>query len=170
MLPVLQQKINFWKVGMNLLEKHLIYNSDPLLCFDNNTAASNYWEFKYVVTFWNLFLVCNPVKISKGKFMNCHIFETKGRRKLKFGVSLQICQIFWEKTELKFFRPKCTFNNSFFHWPTKEDLRCAILVVSDGAYISMTSFEGCRQGGRKKNILARASKFLSPPTLPDYYF
>ena len=41
--PVLWQKDNFRNVGLNLLEKQLIYNSNPLLCFDNNTAE-NTWE------------------------------------------------------------------------------------------------------------------------------
>ena len=41
-LPALWQKINFWEVGLSLLEKQLIYGSDPLLCFDNNTAESIY--------------------------------------------------------------------------------------------------------------------------------
>ena len=69
-LPVLWQKINFWHVGLNLFEKQVIYNSDPLLCFDNNSAKILLESYKHAVTFWNFV---------------CHIWRTEGRSKLKFG-------------------------------------------------------------------------------------
>ena len=45
-LPGSWLQINFWKIGLNLLEKQVIYNTDPLLCFDNNNAKTTYWELQ----------------------------------------------------------------------------------------------------------------------------
>ena len=47
---VLRQKINFWKVGLNLLEKQLTYNPDEL-CFHNNSAQKHIKSYEYAVTF-----------------------------------------------------------------------------------------------------------------------
>ena len=35
-------RVAIWKVGLNLLEKQLMYNSDPSLCFDNDSAVNTY--------------------------------------------------------------------------------------------------------------------------------
>ena len=56
----LWQKINFWKVGLNLLEKQLIYNLDPQLCFGNYFTAQESLKIsdnKHATTFWNF--VCS---------------------------------------------------------------------------------------------------------------
>ena len=50
-LPVLQEKINFSKVDSNLLEKQLIYSSDSLLYFGNNTDKNTFESYKHAVTF-----------------------------------------------------------------------------------------------------------------------
>ena len=50
-LPVLQEKINFSKVDSNLLEKQLIYSSDSLLCFGNNTDKNTFESYKHAATF-----------------------------------------------------------------------------------------------------------------------
>ena len=55
-LPVLWQKINFWKVGLSLHEKHLIYDSDSLLGFDNNIAENTYWNLQTCSSFLKLCL------------------------------------------------------------------------------------------------------------------
>ena len=94
--------INFWEVGLNLLEKQLIYNSGLLLCFNNTTAKNIYWVLQTFSKFLNLFIIGNPGKICRGKSLakenlNCHILEMKGHRKLTFGEdSLHIYQNFFD--------------------------------------------------------------------------
>ena len=108
-LPALSQKINFWKIALNYLEKQLIYNSDPLLCFDNNTAKNTDWNLqKYTnsLIFWLLLAIL--VKFLRGKSLlrgnlNSIILGTEGRRKLKFGeVSLHFCQNLSRESREKF--------------------------------------------------------------------
>ena len=35
------RRLTFGKVGLNLLQTQLIYNSEPLLCFDDKTAKTS---------------------------------------------------------------------------------------------------------------------------------
>ena len=107
----------FRKVGLNLFEKQIIYNSDPLLCFDNNTAKTLFETRKPAVSFWNF--VCSwrswitffgektfwgEKDCLRGN-LNWYILGTEGRRRLKFGeVSIKIwIKYFREKTEQKIF-------------------------------------------------------------------
>ena len=74
-----------------LLEKQLIYDFDPLLCFDNNTAENTYRELQNCNNFFEiLFVFDNPGKISKAKSLfkrksKLSYLGTEGRRKLKLG-------------------------------------------------------------------------------------
>ena len=103
------QKINFWKVGLNLLEKQLIYNSDPLLCPDNDAAEITYWELRICSNFLKscLQLATLPTFWEEKTFLrenvNCYIFGTEGRWKLKFGQVFRFVKIFWDKTDQNFF-------------------------------------------------------------------
>ena len=102
-LPVLWQKIIFWKVGFNLLEKQLIYNSDPSLCFDN-IVENTIWELQTSGNFLKVCLLLATLAKFLREKLSCHILGTEGRRKVNFGeVSIQVCQNLLKENRAKKF-------------------------------------------------------------------
>ena len=79
------------KAGLNLFEKQLIYNSEPLRVLTTAQPKTLTASYKHAGSFEILFVVDNTGKISKGKSLSkrtfefCLILVTEGRRKLQFG-------------------------------------------------------------------------------------
>ena len=62
------QKIKLWEVGLNLLEKQLIYYDELFFCSDSNPAENTYQELQTCSNFLKFCLqLATLAKVQKGK-------------------------------------------------------------------------------------------------------